>query len=68
MLARMFANEELNMLPSSQDETGAYLIDRFSFDTFVGGPKVIKIVSIKIVSFIWVPFHIEVHLLCKMTK
>jgi hypothetical protein len=63
MLARMFANEELNMQPSSQDETGAYLIDRFCFDTSVGGPKVIKIVF-----FIWVPFHIEVHFLCKMKK
>jgi hypothetical protein len=28
MLARMFANEAFSMMPSCQDETGAYLIDR----------------------------------------
>ena len=28
MLARMFASQEHNMMPSSQDSTGAFLIDR----------------------------------------
>ena len=28
MLARMFANEEHNLRPSTKDETGAFLIDR----------------------------------------
>ena len=28
MLARMFASEEQDMMPSCQDSTGAYMIDR----------------------------------------